>query len=234
MPSDSTDRYLIVSDNQEPYGATRAIQFAKHVQNHFNIPDENCYHVGDENDCFHGGSYPKGGDYPHTPTGEIKAAIDRQKEWYAAFPFMNLAISNHGLRWLKKASFAEIPSQLLRQYREVFQAPEGWQWKEEWIVNCKQPFRIIHGMGYSGKDGARNAALDAGMSTCIGHLHSHAGIAYMKTQGRQNLIWGMNVGCLIDIEAYVFKYGKYSRAQPCLGLGVVLDSGKLPIWLPYE
>ena len=229
-----SENYLICSDTQKPYEAEHALKFVKYVRSHFKIPDENCMHCGDETDQMHGSLYPKGTEYTHTPSGEISAAKEKMKEWYAAFPKMKLAISNHGLRWLKKATAAEIPSELLRQYRDVFEAPIGWQWKEEWIINCKHPFRLIHGMGYSGKDGARNATIDAGMSTAIGHLHSHAGICYLKTQGRKDLIWGMNVGCLIDVESFAFKYGKYNRFQPCLGVGVVLDSGKQPVWIPYE
>lgn len=230
MPSNS---WLIVSDTQKPYEAEKALSLCLYVKKHFKIPDENCLHAGDELDAFHGGLYPKGTEYTHTPSGEIAIAKQKMKEWYAAFPKMKVAISNHGLRWLKKATAAEIPSELLRQYREVFEAPIGWQWKEEWIIDCKHPWRLIHGMGYSGKDGARNAALDSGMSTAIGHLHSHAGISYIKTQGRKETIWGFNVGSLIDIESFAFKYGKYSRAQPCLGIGVVLEDGKMPIWVPY-
>lgn len=226
---------MIISDTQEPFSAERSIAFCKYVQKEFKIPNSNCFHVGDETDQFHGGLYDKDGEYEHTPRGEIQAAKQKMLEWYSAFPEMKVCISNHGNRWLRKAAAVQMPSELLRTYRELYDAPQGWQWKEEWKnTNTKFPWRMIHGMGYSGKDGARNAALDAGMSTVIGHLHSYAGIHYIKTLGRKDLIWGFNVGSLIDVEAYCFKYSKYSRSQPCLGVGVIFQDGKMPVWIPYE
>jgi hypothetical protein len=224
--------FLILSDDQKPYQAHRSLEFCFYAKKHYGIPDENVIHVGDEIDSFHGGMYPKGADYPHTPREEIKIVRDMLKEWGAVFPKMKLCISNHGTRWIKKASNAELPSDVLRSYQEIFETPEGWKWQEEWRVHTKSPFRVIHGCGYSGKDGHRNAAIDGGISTCIGHLHSHAGICYLRTQGLK--IWGFNVGSLIDVEAYAFNYGKYNRMKPCLGIGVVLDQGRTPLWLPYD
>jgi hypothetical protein len=114
----------------------------------------------------------------------------------------------------------------MRTYQEVINAPKGWVWQDEWIIKAKYPFRVVHGMGYSGANGARNAAIDAKMSTAIGHLHSHAGVSYIQTQGHNQTIWGMNTGCLIDPDSFAFHYGKYSRNKPILSLGVVLDDGK--------
>lgn len=233
MAIDYNKRWLVISDTQEPFGARHSITFIREVKRFFGILDENMMHAGDELDCLTGGMYPKDPDGDFTPKGEIHAGQERMKEYYDAFPLMNLAVSNHGLRWIKKATAAEIPSQLMRSYREIFKFPEGWQWREEWIIKAKYSWRLIHGMGYSGKDGARNATIDAGISTVIGHLHSHAGVNYIQTQGRADMIWAMNVGCLIDPESYAFKYGKYSRFKGCRGIGVILDDGRMPVWVPY-
>ncbi len=224
--------FLVISDMQIPFHATGAMGFCSYIRRHYKIPDENVLNVGDELDQFHGGMYAKGADYEMTPKQELTAAKEILKEWYATFPKMKLATSNHGLRWIRKASEAEIPSQLLRAYRDIIEAPAGWQWKDEWRIPTKHPFRMIHGMGYSGKDGARNAAIDAGQSTLIGHLHSYAGIHYIVTQALN--IWGFNVGCLIDVESFAYSYGKYNRQKPCLGAGVVFGEGSSPVWIPYQ
>lgn len=146
---------------------------------------------------------------------------------------MKLAISNHGLRWARKAFDAEIPAQMLKPYQEIIEAPKGWVWKQEWKFKTKYPFRMLHGMGYGGPNAARNAALDARMSTIIGHVHSHAGISYLLGNGMDEMIWGFNCGCMIDNEAFAFEYGKYNRQKPIIGLGVVVDEGKTPIFIPY-
>lgn len=188
--------------------------------------------MGDETDQYFGSQYGKDPSIHFSAAEEIDATKRRMKLWYRAFPKMKVCISNHGLRWAKKAFDAEIPSQMLRPYQELIEAPAGWKWAEEWIIRAKYPFRVIHGMGYSGASGARNAAVDAKMSTAIGHLHSHAGVTYIETQGHNQTLWGMNVGCLIDPNSFAFHYGKYARNKPILSIGVVLDDGKTALVIP--
>ena len=147
---------------------------------------------------------------------------------------MKLCISNHGLRWVRKATGAQIPEQVLKSYQELYKMPEKWQWREEWRFNqFKHPFRCIHGMGYSGVNGHRNAVIDSGISTAIGHLASFAAISYIKMMGSK-MHWGFNTGCLINESAVAFKYGKYNRPKPCLGAGVIVNNGSTPIWIPLE
>ena len=229
-----TDRpYLIISDLQIPFEAPRALEFCVYIKRHYGIPDTNVINVGDEVDNLHGGLYPKDPDGHHTPNSEIGAAKEKIHQWGDAFPYMMLCESNHGIRWMKKASAAEIPSQMMRAYQDVLQTPPGWHWRKEWrFPTLKHPFRVIHGCGYSGMNGHRTAAMDGGISTAIGHLHSHPGIARIVTSGQK--IWGMNTGCLIDVDAYAFKYNSNSRFKPGLGVGVVFNQGSMPMWIPYE
>lgn len=157
---------------------------------------------------------------------------DRLKHWVRAFPIMHVCISNHGLRWLGRAYDAAIPSELIVPYKQLFGLPDSWQYRDEWLFKEKHPFRCIHGMGYSGIMGARNAAIDGRISTAIGHLHAHAGVQFINNDSLS--IWGMNTGCLIDNKAFAFKYGKYSRFKPMLSVGVVINNGTTPIVIPYQ
>lgn len=226
-------RSLIISDVQEPFGAENAIRFCKAVQKEFNIPSDSIYNVGDESDFYFGSSHPKSPEAWLTPTGELKALQSKIQAWSRAFPEMKLAISNHMLRWVRRAFASEIPKELLRSYQDVIGAPKGWAWKLEWRVSdTKAQWRMIHGMGYSGILGHRNAVIDSGISTVIGHLHSNAGVNYVNTG--QGMRWGMNVGCLIDVDAFAFEYNKFDRVKPILGCGVVIDGGLTPIFIPYE
>ena len=227
-----------MSDLQIPYEAPNALGFVKYIKKHYKIEDDNCLCVGDETDQFHGSIHPKGGDYEHTPAQELKIAKEKLQEWYSAFPKMKLAISNHGLRWVRKAAHAEIPSEVLRDYRELIDAPDGWRWQERWLIKgSKAIFMMTHGMEYGGMYAFRNAPLIEGISTCFGHLHSSAGIAYLHTGDDEiwnQKLWGMNAGCLIDIPACAFKYGKYNKYKPNLGIGIVANGGTMPIWIPYD
>jgi hypothetical protein len=202
-------RWLIISDLQIPFEADKALEFCLSVKKEYNVPSTNIINVGDELDQYFGSQYGKDPSVNFSAAEEINISKKKLRAWYRAFPKMRLCVSNHGLRWLKKATDAEIPSQLLRPYKEIIEAPDGWTWKDEILIKSKYPWRIIHGMGFSGQQGARNAATDAGMSTVIGHLHSHAGIAFINNQGMNKTLWAMNVGCLIDPESCGLNNRKY-------------------------
>lgn len=227
------NRFLFISDLQIPFESEHALKFCKAVQREFQIPNENIYNVGDECDLYHGSLHKKDPDAKITANQEFEIAKRKLREWYKAFPMMKLATSNHGMRWLRKAFDAEIPSQVIKGYRELLDAPPGWLWRDRWNIDAgKAKIAMIHGLGYGGINAHRQAALDLGCNVVHGHLHSHAGISYINTDSRS--IWGMNTGCLIDVESFAFKYGKWNRNKPVLGVGVVLDSGVSPHFIPYE
>lgn len=229
----SKERYLVISDLQIPFQAAKALSFVKAVAKEFKIPKENILCVGDEVDSYFGSMYAKSPNISYSASQEIKETKEEVRRWADAFPIMRLCTSNHGQRWVKKLEACEIPSQLIRPYREIIGAPRTWQYRDEWIIKTKYPFRLIHGVGYSGINGARNAAIDANMSTVIGHLHSFASINYLALMGRDQQIWSMNCGSLIDSEAFAFNYSKYNRQKATLSIGVVLDGGARPVLIPY-
>ena len=90
----------------------------------------------------------------------------------------------------------------------------------------------VHGTGSSGQSGARTRAIANRQSTVIGHSHSFGGVAYMAS--RNDIIFGMNVGCGIDVDHMAFSYGKNFPKKPTLGCGVVLDGGKTAIFVPMN
>lgn len=205
------------------------------LQKEYNISKYNIINVGDELDHYFGSHYPKDPEARLSALDEIDASKRILREWYRAFPYMHIATSNHGQRWVKKAVQAEIPSQLLKSYQEIIEAPDTWRWKDEWVFKAKnKTFRVIHGSEYSGVSGARNAAIDSKISTVLGHIHSHAGVVHIKTNGYSEQIWAMNVGCLIDTKQFAFQYSRANRNQATLGCGVILDGGKTPIFVPFE
>lgn len=227
-----SERYLVISDLQIPFEHQKALEFCKRVQKECRIPKTNVLCVGDEIDNYFMSRFPKDPDIELTPRGEIRAARERLKPWISAFPLMRVCTSNHGLRLMGKAYDCFMPSELIRPYKELFEIPAGWQYKDEWVFKTKFPFRMIHGLGYSGQLGHRNAAIDGRISTIIGHLHSHGGVNFIAND--KQMIWGMNVGSLIDQESFAFKYAKHSRFKAVLSIGVVLNDGNLPIVVPYE
>jgi hypothetical protein len=105
----------------------------------------------------------------------------------------------------------------MKSLNEVYEAPPGWHWAQRWIIDgiCFE-----HGEHVSGPMACLRAAVMNRMPTVIGHQHTNAGVIYSGSIGDQ--IWGLNVGCGIDIEQYAFDYGKGLRNKPNLGCGIIL------------
>lgn len=233
MSAKSTDeRWLIISDLQIPFEAKNALRFCRYIKDHYGIKDDHCLCVGDEVDQYFAGQWDRTPDATHTPLSELDESRAKVREWGEAFPVLKIAESNHGSRWKRRASKAQIPSVMMLEYQKVIGSPSGWRWKPEWFFDTKRPFMMFHGMGFGGQTPYRQVANISGVSRVFGHLHSSAGISYVRTADKN--VWGMNVGCLIDSEAYAFEYSKDDKFKPNLGVGVILDSGRIPIWIPYD
>ena len=186
--------------------------------------------MGDEVDQYFGSLFDKSPEASHTANSEIAASVEKLKEWYATFPLMKLCTSNHGSRWQRKALAAQIPSQMMRLYQEVIQAPPGWKWQKNWRVPEKRPFLVEHGDDWGGQYPHVQAVMHNGLSVVMGHHHSLFGCEYIKTTGID--AWGAVSGCLIDFEQYAFEYARNSKRKPKLGVIVVADQGKIAIPIP--
>lgn len=221
---------LAISDLQIPFEHPHALTFCKQLKKEFKISDDLVFNVGDETDQYFGGMYTRDINGDHTANSELKLSIERLKEWYSAFPKMKLCVSNHGTRWMRKAFEAEIPTFMLKKYERVIEAPRGWRWQKHWHSKTKCPFIIEHLDDYGGQYPHVEAAMHNGVSTAGGHHHSIAGIHHVKTNGLD--IWGASTGSLIDFDKYAFNYARNAKKKPQIGALVVLDSGRMPLWVP--
>lgn len=217
---------------QIPYEHSKSLEFIKYIKRHYKVPDENMLNSGDECDEYWGSMYKKNPDASHTANQEIEECRDKLKKWYDAFPLMKLCTSNHGDRWKRKAIDAEIPSQLLRGYEEMIQAPKGWKWAKKWVIPTKRPFCMVHGDDWGSQTPHIQAAMHLGMSVVMGHHHTLAGVHFIRTEGFN--IWGAVGGSLIDFESYAFDYAKNAKRKPCIGSFVIANHGAMPIWIPLE
>lgn len=209
-------RVLVVPDIQEPFSHPDSLAFIKSVRKHYST--DTTVFIGDEVD-FHALS-----KFPHDPDGrsagdEHKEAITALQKWYDLFDGEDVRVctSNHTDRILKRAHEAGIPKDFLKSYREFLRAPKSWSWEESFLIDG---VKYEHGDAAGGVDAARLLAIANRASTVIGHHHSHGGVRYLANDS--DVIFGLNVGCLIDRGAYVFAYGKAAKFKPTLGCGVVL------------
>lgn len=215
-----------ISDLQAPFEHQDAFDFVEHVVKTFRHKNdhEEFVNMGDEVDQHGLGKYtpdPNGLSNGH----EILDAREHLKPWFKAYPKTKVCISNHTWRGYKRAMDAGIPEIFMRNIAEIYEAPPGWAWKLRWIIDgiCYE-----HGESVSGQTAALMAAIQNRMSTVIGHQHSHGGVIHSATF--HNSIFGLNTGCLIDADKYVFKYGEKLRKKPTLGMGVLVN--RIPLFLP--
>lgn len=171
-------------------------------------------------------------DYVHDPDGrsagdEHRDALAFLHQLYKIFPVAKICLSNHTSRGIKRAFKAGIPAAFLRSYSEVLEAPTGWEWRETWKVDG---VLFEHGESFGGQTGAYKTALHNMQSTVVGHSHSYAGIQYLQTPYKQ--IFSMNVGCLIDENAYAFSYQKHTRVKPWIGAALIV--GGVPFLIPMK
>ena len=113
----------------------------------------------------------------------------------------------------------------------------GEYWQVPWVVHPRFSKLVIDGVVYahgaSGR-GGQNAAIkqskDNFRSTVIGHWHGQAGVTWWANP--EFRVFGMSVGCGIDVDKLQFEYGRKFAAKPILGCGVVID-GQRAVFEPW-
>lgn len=170
--------------------------------------------------------------HDHDPNGlsagdELEKLRKEAKPFFRLFPKMKICTSNHGSLPFRRAFKYGLPSELIKSYRDILQAPATWTWADYFEIDG---IIFEHGDPFSGQQAAIKAAEQNMQSTVIGHVHSFAGIQYSANS--RHLIFGFNVGCLIDQHAYAFAYAKKIKRKPILGCGVIING--VPVFIPMK
>ena len=209
-------RVLVIGDLHYPFAIDGHIKFLKKVYTKYNC--NKVVQIGDVIDqhaiSFH-----------ETEPDSLGFESEKEKakkcihKLAKVFPKMDVCLGNHDLRLYRVAAKkAGIPVSCMKPLEELYDLPKGWTLGEEFYID---EVLYSHGEGYSGVTGHVNKAKDARQSAVIGHLHSFAGISYLAN--KNELIFGMNVGCLINAKTYAMRYGKTFKFKPTIGCGVVID-----------
>jgi hypothetical protein len=226
MP-DPNEIVLVIPDLQSPFEHPDALEFCVEVKKRFRPTRIVC--VGDEADKHGLSDYDKDPD-GLSPGHELEKCIEHLQGWYKAFPKVSVCTSNHTDRIFRKAYRYGIPVAYLKTYREFLGAPKGWQWRDDWFIDG---VRYEHGHALSSSGSGRSASFHLPLlnrqSTVFGHFHSYAGIQYVFTENGL-MMFGFNVGCLIDKEQYAFQYGKKYKQKPVLGCGILIRG--VPMFIP--
>lgn len=201
-------RILVIGDIHEPFCLDGYLDFCKETYNIFNC--NQVIFIGDVIDN-HYSSYHEtdpdgmgGGD-------ELELAISKIKLWYEAFPEADVLIGNHDRLIMRKAQSSAVPVKWIRQYKEVLETPY-WNFVDRIVYDGVQ---YVHGEG-----GTAHAKCRADMmSTVQGHLHTQAYVQWFV--GQNFKVFGLQVGCGIDHDAYAMGYAKRGK-KPAIGCGVTI------------
>lgn len=160
---------------------------------------------------------------------ELDLAIQRLKIYATLFPEVDYVTGNHDERVNRQAASVGIGSRFLKDLHDVLELPDGWICRGNEFIQDNVLYS--HGINWCGKNGAINKAFAERMSCAIGHSHSFGGVQYSANS--RDTVFGINVGCGVNREAYAFAYGKYSKQKETLGCGIVFNS-QSAIFVPME
>jgi len=209
---------LVISDPHIPAEHPNAIKFCQDIAKKYNT--KRVVFIGDllDNHCV--SSHPKNCQYQISPKQEYLIQCKRISAWYRAFPKATVIYGNHDERIYKLAAVNGIIKERLVDFSKLYNTP-GWDWRPNAVLGGVY---YVHGHGSGGGtvSPALSAAVSRGQSVVMGHYHSIAGVLY--SAGPTRLIFGMNVGCLVDHDHPAMEYDKKREIKkPIVSIGVVVE-----------
>jgi predicted phosphodiesterase len=223
--NEDTNNILIIGDTHHPFMREGYLEHLLKAKK-----DYNCgiiIHIGDVVDNAYSSFHETNPD-GHSAGDELEYAIEQLKVMYKEFPKVKVCLGNHDQIINRKAFSAGLSKRWVKGLDEVLEVP-GWNFDMEHV---EHGVLFTHGTGTSGQNAAYNKALNRRMSVVQGHLHSESNIRYNVS--KNDIIYGMQVGCGVDDRKYAFDYAKANPRKFIISCGVILNKGKLPILLPMD
>ena len=210
---------LVIGDLHEPFCLDGYLEFCKLQYEKFDC-DEVVF-IGDIIDN-HYSSYHETDADGMGGGQELELAISKIANWYKTFPEATVLIGNHDRLIMRKAQTSAIPKAWIKDYKDVLDTP-GWNFVDRYVTGGVQ---YVHGEAGT----ARTKCRADMMSTVQGHLHTQFYTEWYV--GANYKVFGSQVGCGIDNDAYAMGYAKRGK-KPAIGCLVVLNESQ-PLNIPME
>lgn len=224
--SEDNSRILVISDMQMPFHHKDAFDFLEAVAAKYK--PTRIVNIGDIQDYYCLNAWGTDPD-AISANEEITLMLEGVQRLAKMFPVMDVLNSNHADRIYRAAIRAGIPKHFIKGYHAQMGCPDTWKFHDELLIDG-----VLYTHGDEGGAGGANASLKRmmhyGRSSVAGHLHTQANIVYFAN--REKLMFGMQVGSLVDREALAFTYCKKALKKPILTVGLVLDG--LPMLIPMH
>lgn len=223
VQSQDTSSILVISDQHMPYEHPDMFDFLEAVKKKYK--PTMVVNIGDSVDKHAMSFHDSDADLPSAGY-ELEIAITKIKQMEKMFPEMVIVDSNHGSLALRKFKHHGIPMKYLASQHEIYGVSEKWQWVNDLSVKLPngQDCYFCHGLS---KNGIKLAS-QRGTNVVQGHYHTEFKIDYIGNP--HNLLFSLQVGCLIDRHSLAFAYDKLNLNRPIIGLGLIVDSK--PVLVP--
>ena len=207
---------LVISDLHIPYHHQDAFDFLKALKKKYK-PDM-IVNIGDELD-HHAISMHEHNPDLMSAGDELKNSRVYVRELEKIFPRMTLVHSNHSSLVYRRALKYGLPKDYLKSYNEFLGVGNGWQWVDDLTITLSDGSRCFFTHGISAD--VLKVAAQYGMNTVQGHFHTKFSIGYFSNP--EALIWGMQVGCLINQKSMAFDYAKNFKSRFIVGCGMIIN-----------
>jgi hypothetical protein len=156
---------------------------------------------------------------------ELRLAISQLSEVAEAFPDAKVCIGNHDAIPDRKGFTGGLSKTWIKSMKDVMLdhgiPVEGWDFADHHTVDG---VKYVHGVGRQ----AKQRMIQDGESIVQGHYHSRSSIEYLVNKNHKH--FSMQVGALIEDDAYAMAYGKHF-AKSHKNCGVVLDGVPILIYM---
>ena len=207
---------LVISDLHIPYHHQDAFEFLKALKKKYK-PDL-IVNIGDELD-HHAISMHEHNPDLMSAGDELKQSKEYVRDLEKIFPRMTLVHSNHSSLVYRRALKYGLPKDYLKSYNEFLGVGDGWKWVDDYTVTLSDGSRCFFTHGMSAD--VLKVAQQYGMNTVQGHYHTKFCIGYYSNPDA--LVWGMQVGCLINQKSMAFDYAKNFKSRFIVGCGMIID-----------
>ncbi len=211
---ENESRVLVIPDLHAPFMHVKAIDFLKETYDKYECNKVVC--LGDEID-YHRSSFHSPDPDAMGATEELKRSAEQLSALADVFPVMSVCLGNHSNIPKRQAYAAGLSSSLIKSNKDVLLElganVEGWTFADYFIIDG---IKYTHGTGRQ----AKARMMQDGISIVQGHFHSKTYIEYLANDYQLN--FAMQLGALIDDEAYAFAYGKH-YAKSHKNCGVVVN-----------
>lgn len=208
-------RILFLSDMHIPYHHPDAFNFLAALKRKYK--PHMVISVGDLGD-FHNISFHKSDPRLPNANDELQALQEYSRKLEKLFPKMWITLGNHDALPNRRLFDQGLPATLLKPYNDLYGVGKGWQFVDDLtLVDGNEILYTVHGIS---KDG-RKLAAQRGVHVVQGHYHTEVRIDYISNP--RNLLWSMQVGCLIDRVALAFAYDKQNLNRPIIATGLALN-----------